>query len=826
MDLNFNISKKGHIGLEGGPNAVPYMQNTYVGISTIHGRGLMANKDLDVNDIIGLAHSNGEPTHDIGEWINHSEKPNTESIMMLGGQRYLKPLRKLKEGEEITVDYRRQPELEQPDNFFKGMSTSVKPKSSVKGWGNLNTERGNINLMGGFNSPHLSGFAMGHMPASAQQREYFPGFVTSNIQGKLSLGDNLTFSGGPSATFMPGQKPQWGVTGGLKYKLPYRKEGGDHGCKCTGHPIHPDGSMHIDCCSYFPPIPTYADSAYLYYNTGFTDVPREDGFYNRIPIGMSDNNTRKATHKFLNAQEMKDLKSSPDWNLDPFLQPVSSEFVTGHVGQNNVPDIIRNYKSNSSFSDIERIERAPIKPIGYNVIEYQDINPTESAKQGVPVWSKPAYIWNARYPKPTGKPTPERSASSLARKAKRDALTQEMKDAGFTGYSAREVLKPGSDAAKAWEAFQNQSTVGAVQQKEQPTIEEKIVPQQKTELSIYSPKQGDIRMPGYRAGDGKEYGAYYLSTDGTKHPIGPTREEGALMGVSGLSNFLPKETVKMQSGGLKYNQGGPFGPPEPPPDDEPVNAITSEVLQDALMEQVLSDKRALTDEQIRVNEATKRLLELAQRKDQKNIPTRTDLFWIKKGRYFCNSHTCELMRDAGFTVPESSPGDKRWRPGDPFPLIPGNIQMKGNMQKLGFIPVSESQLRPGDFSQEEIYKRKDYQGNVFGVPRWVPSHSTIYSGSGKYYNAPGGSRYDYANLPLENFLIPGARMKSWRYVGDTPALEEQLAQSREAARRAPLFKMPTLKPKLVETRSKNGNHKGLTDREFLENLKKTYRSII
>ena len=52
----------------------------------------------------------------IGNYHNHSETPNAERVL-IGNQRFLKPKRKLRKGEEITVDYRLQPELEQPSDF-------------------------------------------------------------------------------------------------------------------------------------------------------------------------------------------------------------------------------------------------------------------------------------------------------------------------------------------------------------------------------------------------------------------------------------------------------------------------------------------------------------------------------------------------------------------------------------------------------------------------------------------------------------------------------------------------------------------------------------
>lgn len=187
---------------------------------------------------------------------------------------------------------------------------------------------------------------------------------------------------------------------------------------------------------------------------------------------------------------------------------------------------------------------------------------------------------------------PKRSALSLAREVKRDALTQEMKDAGFTGYSAREVLKPGSDAAKAWEAFQNKDSNSSTsadnaylheslklsekdanqefhtdeegtwgnlediwnfRRVEKPVTEKPVT--EKPAPVIEKPKypksapEGYSLVKGYKAGDSKWYGNKYVNIDGDEILAGPTKEEGALMRVPGLSNFLPKKQY-----------GGPISP--------------------------------------------------------------------------------------------------------------------------------------------------------------------------------------------------------------------------------------------------------------------------
>jgi hypothetical protein len=84
--------------------------------SKIAGNGVFTKKEFPKGAMIGLAHTNSQPSTDLGRFHNHSENPNTESIL-IGNSRYLLALRPLKQGEEITTDYRKQPELEQPEDF-------------------------------------------------------------------------------------------------------------------------------------------------------------------------------------------------------------------------------------------------------------------------------------------------------------------------------------------------------------------------------------------------------------------------------------------------------------------------------------------------------------------------------------------------------------------------------------------------------------------------------------------------------------------------------------------------------------------------------------
>lgn len=89
---------------------------THIGKSKIQGKGLMATGVLQPGELIGISHINGVPTDDIGMYYNHSDTPNSYS-QLIEGKRYIFPFRSIQTGEEITLDYTKQPELEQPQNF-------------------------------------------------------------------------------------------------------------------------------------------------------------------------------------------------------------------------------------------------------------------------------------------------------------------------------------------------------------------------------------------------------------------------------------------------------------------------------------------------------------------------------------------------------------------------------------------------------------------------------------------------------------------------------------------------------------------------------------
>ena len=100
------------------------------------GKGLFTNASFKKGELIGLAHVDDQPASEIGRNHNHNEKNPTANNIKNGNKRYLIASRNLKPGEEITTNYRMQPELEQPEDFMrKGGSVLKMPnKKNSKGY--------------------------------------------------------------------------------------------------------------------------------------------------------------------------------------------------------------------------------------------------------------------------------------------------------------------------------------------------------------------------------------------------------------------------------------------------------------------------------------------------------------------------------------------------------------------------------------------------------------------------------------------------------------------------------------------------------------------
>jgi len=92
--------------------------------SSIHGQGVFAVVDLPAETNIGLLHTilpDGYDHTQLGHMYNHSGEPNCYN-KRVGDQRFLVTIRPIKSGEELTGDYRLQPDLEQPQAGWIGES--------------------------------------------------------------------------------------------------------------------------------------------------------------------------------------------------------------------------------------------------------------------------------------------------------------------------------------------------------------------------------------------------------------------------------------------------------------------------------------------------------------------------------------------------------------------------------------------------------------------------------------------------------------------------------------------------------------------------------
>ena len=90
------------------------------GKSKIQGDGMFTTRPFKKGEMIGLAHEDDQPATELGKMHNHDEANPTMISRKIGNQRYVFANRDLEPGEELTTNYRMQPELEQPEDFQKG----------------------------------------------------------------------------------------------------------------------------------------------------------------------------------------------------------------------------------------------------------------------------------------------------------------------------------------------------------------------------------------------------------------------------------------------------------------------------------------------------------------------------------------------------------------------------------------------------------------------------------------------------------------------------------------------------------------------------------
>ena len=123
-------------GLPGGPNEmftyVTSVFDIYQAPSNIEGQGMFAGKPFKKGDLIGLAHSNDQAASQLGRMHNHDENSPTMISKKSGNDRFVFAAKDLQPGDELTTNYRMQPELEQPDQFQNGGSVMVSPRQGVR----------------------------------------------------------------------------------------------------------------------------------------------------------------------------------------------------------------------------------------------------------------------------------------------------------------------------------------------------------------------------------------------------------------------------------------------------------------------------------------------------------------------------------------------------------------------------------------------------------------------------------------------------------------------------------------------------------------------
>lgn len=100
------------------------------------GKGLFTKESFKKGEVIGLAHVDDQPASEIGRNHNHNEKNPTAYSKKIDNKRFIYASRNLNPGEEITTNYRMQPELEQPEDFMRkgGAVLKMPNKKNSKGY--------------------------------------------------------------------------------------------------------------------------------------------------------------------------------------------------------------------------------------------------------------------------------------------------------------------------------------------------------------------------------------------------------------------------------------------------------------------------------------------------------------------------------------------------------------------------------------------------------------------------------------------------------------------------------------------------------------------
>lgn len=143
-----------------------------------------------------------------------------------------------------------------------------------------------------------------------------------------------------------------------------------------------------------------------------------------------------------------------------------------------------------------------------------------------------------------------------------------------------------------------------------------------------------------------------------------------------------------------------------------------------------------------------------------------------KDPFYCSTRSCEIEKAAGVTIPQDVViNGKLYPKGSPMPIIPGTEQWASNAKKLGYEKIDPSEKQPGD----RVFA-KTSKGERF--------HSLIAGPEEKYFNDHGsgnryGLDYSYWDPRFKYNDVMKVPQDVYRYVGNVPQYEKQLAQVRK-----------------------------------------------
>jgi len=96
------------------------LQNNYaIRPSPIHGNGVFAQQDFKKGDFINTHFEPGEKITDFGANLNHCSTPSARSHKLKDGSYKTYAEKNIKNGDEVTLDYAVNQDLEQPYEGWK-----------------------------------------------------------------------------------------------------------------------------------------------------------------------------------------------------------------------------------------------------------------------------------------------------------------------------------------------------------------------------------------------------------------------------------------------------------------------------------------------------------------------------------------------------------------------------------------------------------------------------------------------------------------------------------------------------------------------------------